>query len=173
MNSFECVVDKTKLRSINGIMKTEGLFYEHESRINLNIKRVNLATPVYTLKDHDHKGYLSMYKVYIGSATEYEAAQKLLGSWRHWKKLCKANFFKSYLEEWREERGLLEESMARTALLESLSDGNISAAKTILDDGKRKGAGRPTSEQVTGELKRAVEDQQGLENIVERMKSVK
>ena len=113
-----------------------------------------------------------MYKIYIASDTDYEAAMKLLGSWKHWKKLTRCKFFQPYLEDWREERKLLEESLAHTALLGSLADNNITAAKTILDNGKRKMAGRPTAEAVTGEMKKAVKERESMSNIVERMKSV-
>lgn len=171
MDFFDCVVDQTKLKSSNGVMKTEGLFWEKASKIN-NLPNRLPAVPVYSLKYYDHKGLPSMYLIYISCATEYEAAMKILGSWRHWKKLCECTFFKEYLDEWREERTLREESLAKTAILESISGGNVSAAKTILDEGKRKGAGRPTNLEVTGELKKAVEDHVQLSSIVERMQSV-
>lgn len=171
MNSFECEVDKTKLRSSGGQMKTEGLFWEKACKIN-NLPNRKTPTPVFTLKDYPHKDLPSLYEIYIDSATEYEAALRALGSWKHWKKLTRCQFFKPYLDEWREERSLREEAMAKTALLESLLDGNVSAAKTILDEKKRKVAGRPSNDEVTGELKRVVEDHNQLSSIVERMQSV-
>lgn len=172
MKSFECSVDQAKLRGTTGVMKTEGLFLEMANKINSHENRRLPAVPVYTLKDYEHKGYPSMYKIYIASDTEYEAAIKLLGSWRHWKKLCRSKFFHPYIDEWREERRLLEEALARTALLRSLEDNNISAARTILEGSKRKGAGRPTNNEVAGNMKQAVEDMQDLDNIVQRMSSV-
>lgn len=171
MQKFELEVDPTKVRSDNGIMKTEGLFLEAASKIEAMANRLP-PEPVYTLKDYDHKGYPSMYLIYMDSATEYEAAMRLLGSWRHWNKLVKAPFFKPYIEEWREERKHREDAIARTALLESIVDGNVSAAKTILDEGKRKGAGRPTKAEVEGELKKAAGDEANIAHILNRMKDV-
>jgi hypothetical protein len=171
MEQFECMVDKALLRSSNGIMKTEGLFIESASKINSMTNRL-AATPIYTLKDYDKPGYPSMYLIYIDCVTEYEAAMKLLGSYRHWKKLCQSTMFIEYLEEWREERKARDEAVARTTLLASVVDGNVSAAKTIMDESKRKGAGRPSKVEVAGEMSRAVKDQAHLENIVDRMRSV-
>ena len=171
MTPFKCEVDQTKLRSSNNIMKTEGLFWEMSTKFK-NIPNRSEPTPVYSLKDYDHRGYPSMYRIYMDSATEYEAGIRLLGSWKHWKKLCRCQFFQTHLEEWREERQLREESMAKTALLNSVEEGNVSAAKTILDEKKKKVAGRPTSAAVQGELVRAAEEQHKLVSIVERMENV-
>tara|TARA_R110000772_G_scaffold105055_3_gene206645 strand:+ start:197 stop:715 length:519 start_codon:yes stop_codon:yes gene_type:complete len=172
MKKFECCVDTTKLRASNGVMKTEGLFWERAAGLAEKNPQRPPPTPVYTLKDYDHNGYPSMYLLYMECATEYEAALRLLGSWRHWKKLSSSKFFLEFLTEWREERKLAEESMARTTILESIIDGNVSAAKTILDEGKRKIAGRPSTDEVTGELKAAAREQDALHSIVTRMEHV-
>ena len=107
MKQFECMFDQARLRSTNNIMKTEGLFIEYASKINSTAHRYN-AEPVYTLRDSDRTDYPSMYLIYMDSATEYEAAIRLLGSWRHWKKLCQSPIFTPYLEEWQEERKIRE-----------------------------------------------------------------
>jgi hypothetical protein len=171
VTTFKCEVDQTKLRSVQGVMKTEGLFWEKCCKLDALANR-NPTDPVYTLKDYDHNGYPSMYIIYMDSATEYEAALRLLGSWRHWKKLCKSLFFKTLVDEWREERQLREEALAKTALLESIVEGNVSAAKTILDEKKKRVAGRPTTEVVKGEIVRAAEEQNNLTNLIERMSNV-
>ncbi len=107
------------------------------------------------------------------SDTEYEAAIKLLGSYKHWKKLCKATFFQEHIEEWREERKMMEESLAHTAVLRSTEEGNVSAARTILTNKPiHAGAGRPSNETVQGELKKAVAHHIELDSIVKRMENV-
>lgn len=173
MRKFECEVDQTKLRSHNGIQRTLALFWENACIVNANKERVNDADPVYTLKDYPHNGYPSLYEIYMDSATEYEAAMRSLGSWRHWQKLCDSSFFQKYIERWREERKVSEEAFAREVLLLSIvEDGNISAAKTILDDHKKKGAGRPTTEAVTGELRAAARKQTADTELLARMSNV-
>lgn len=171
MEPSDCIVDTSKLRGSNNVMKTEGLFLEMRAKATKNPAR-SYPEPVYTLKDYDHKGYPSMYLEYMKCSTEYEAAMKLLGSWKHWKKLTTCNFFAPYIEEWREERHLREEALAKTALLDSLGDGNVSAAKTILDERKKRSAGRPSNEAVQGEIVRSAKEQTNLASIVERMRSV-
>lgn len=176
MNKFECEVDQTKLRSPkSNVMKTEGLFYEHASKLKAAPNFPIDPEPVYTLKDRPHKGLPSAYEIYMDSSTEYEAAMRIVGSWKHWKKLCRAKFFQVHVNEWREERVQMEEAMAHTVLLNTLEKDNITAAKSILESNKKnnKGAGRPTTQAVTGELKKAAEERSNLESIVNRMSSVK
>jgi hypothetical protein len=60
---------------------------------------------VYTLKDNDHAGLPSLKRLYLEECdpTEYRFATKYLGGWEHWKKLRECEWFKPYLDSWREE----------------------------------------------------------------------
>lgn len=173
MENFKCEVDTSVLRADTGLMKTASLFLEKKTAVGTR-QGWHDYKPVYTLKDFPYKGYPSMYQVYMDSATEYEAAIRLLGSWKHWKKLSKVGWFKKgYLDDWQEERKLREEALAKTTILESTADGNVSAAKSILDEQKRRGAGRPNNDEIVGHLRATEDTHNHLSSIVDRMKSVK
>ena len=169
MERFKCQVDPTKLRTPRtNIMKTQALFAENVGFVSADRGE---GEPVYTLKEFDYQGYPSMYKIFISCDTEYEAAIKLLGSYKHWKKLCKAVFFQEYIEEWREERKMMEEALAHTAIIRSTEEGNVSAARSIMAKPATI-AGRPTNDIVQGEIKKAVAHHQELDSIVKRMENV-
>lgn len=108
---------------------------------------------VYTMRDHDWGGYLSLKKIYMESVDEYEAAMEITGSWEHWQRLCKNKTFMNGekarnltgLSHWREEKKLSEASKAKRLLENAAKTGNVQAAKTLYDDVKAKedNRGRP------------------------------
>jgi len=144
------MTNMSKLKGSNGVMFTQGLFYEYN----------NIDAP-FTLRNEDYtsrKGntYKSFAQVYRESVDEYDAAMTLLGSWAHWQKLCKENWFLtgevngstfSGLNDWREEKEKANESAAKRVLLDAVADGDVQAAKYL--DSKvakkevSKGVGRP------------------------------
>ncbi len=85
--------------------------------------------PKYTLKDYEHEGLPSAKEIYLASLdpTEYQAAQDLLGSWKHWTVLCESDWFKPYLEEWRIELEVAIRSKA-VSLMRAHSAGSSAAA---------------------------------------------
>ena len=140
----------SELKGSNGVMFTQGLFYEY-----------NNPDAPFTLRSEDYtsrKGnkYVSFARVYRESIDEYDAAMTLLNSWAHWQKLCKESWFLtggvngstfSGLNDWREEKEKANESAAKRVLLDAVADGDVQAAKYL--DSKvakkevQKGAGRP------------------------------
>jgi hypothetical protein len=100
----------------------------------------------YTLKEEDWRGSLSMYKIYMEEDTEYDAAIRLLGSWRLWETLCACTWFKPYKVKWDEERRIRDKSLAKNILMEEARNGSVTAAKIIYDEDKKK-AGRPTKQE--------------------------
>ncbi len=132
----KCLFEREQLIASNGFPLTMGLFYE--------FRHQGEADPVYTLKEYDWKGCLSMYKIYMNSGSEYEAAMKLLGSWPHWRKLCKCSWFKPYLEEWKEEVLIREAALGKSVLIEAAEDGNVTAAKELVNQLNKKAPGRPS-----------------------------
>ena len=147
--------------SDQGHYMTQGLFYEYRHQTK------NFDAP-YNLREDDYKGSKSVYKIYMSCDTEYEAAQKILGSWKHWEILCKSPFFSKEIEKWREERAIREQALAKGVLLEQTREGNITAAKGVLETHKRK-AGRPSKIEVEGERKRQANIDSKVSSIVERM----
>ena len=140
----------SELKGSNGVMFTQGLFYEY-----------NNPDARYTLRADDYtsrkgKKYISFARVYRESVDEFDAAMDLLGSWQHWQKLCKEKWFLTGevngrtftgLNSWREEKSKADESAAKRVLLAAIADGDIPSAKFMYDKSTKKevqkGAGRP------------------------------
>lgn len=125
---------------------TQALFYEHRFASSCP------ATAPYTLSSDDVVGtdgteYKSMYLIFMECNTEYEAAIKLLGSWKHWEKLCKAKWFKDYVESWREEMALRAAALGYEKLIYLTQANNVTAAKALVTEAKvtspKNTAGRP------------------------------
>jgi hypothetical protein len=123
-----------RLKGENGILLTQKLFLEFGDE----------QSP-YTLKaqdvEKDGVTYVSLYKVYMESADEYDAAMRLLGSMKHWRKLCGLKWFQEGWEEhgfdglnlMREDMMNRDRSLAKTELLKAANAGNVSAMKILYD----------------------------------------
>ena len=137
---------------------TKALFqeYRHQTTVKVNAP--------YCLKanDHEYKGtiYKSMYLIYMSCDSEYEAAIKLLGNYRHWTKLKRCNWFLPHVEEWNAELVLRESALAKSKLVKLTEAGNVTAARTLLNDkkiagvkvGKPKSKGKRTSDIEPGDI---------------------
>lgn len=138
------------LKASNNIMMTQGLFYEFQ----------NPDAP-YTLKNQDvtkgDKTYVSIYRVYMESADEYEAAMRIVGSMQHWRKLCSQAWFLEGIDafSWegikqaREDMAARDKSLAKKQLLEAASEGNVTAMKTVYGDAPKQVAGRKPKNQLS------------------------
>lgn len=140
--------ENVKLASGNNIRLTQGLFIEFHNS--------DEGAP-YTLKDNDvvkgDRTYVSLPRVYLESADEYEAAMRLLGSWSHWQKMLKLKWFVNGIEQFnfeglealRETMAARDRSLARKKLIEAAEQGNVTAAKILLDANAvpKKKVGRP------------------------------
>lgn len=140
---------ETELRGGNNRFLTEGLFYEYGN-----------PDALYTMKTEDvqkdGKVYVSMYKVYMTCADEYEAANRLLGSQQHWAILSSKKFFLEGIERfnggyglelWREDMKRRDESLSKRILISKTEEGNVNAAKALADQHKAKKSETKKSEQ--------------------------
>lgn len=86
----------SKFKNASGTYLTQALFFE---------TNLDKSSVVYTLKENDHLGYPSLYRLYMetGDPTEYQFAIQHLDGWTHWEKLCRSTFFKPYVTAWRKE----------------------------------------------------------------------
>ena len=136
------------LKDSMGRFRTQSLF----------IERKNSKYPApFTLKDIDHNGALSMRIIYLDTAdpTEYSTAIALLGSWRHWQLLTACEFFKPYVNAWREELATKFESDRFQEMVEvsSKSQGTpagVAATKWLADRYSKKPElkrGRPSKDE--------------------------
>lgn len=126
---------------------TRSMFWEHR-----HITKIPGVTPPFNLKEEDDEenGVYSLYKLYMSYTTEYEAALGILGSWEHWRKLCKCKWFQPYRNTWEEERLLREEAEAKKTLIEKARAGNITAARSLLAYEQKKKADRNSVKQGKG-----------------------
>lgn len=132
---------------------TKGLFYEYRHQTTTDLVAPYTTKP-YDFTDKDGTVYKSMYIIYMHCDSEYEAAIQLLGSYNHWKKLAKTNWFSVLLEEWEHERNIRDEAIARKTLVRAAEAGNVTAANAMYKTSKTTGktAGRPTRGGKRGKL---------------------
>lgn len=162
------------LRADNNKYRTESLFYE------MGRGSTGLA-PVFTLKESDHKGYLSIRRKYleIADPTEYKFAMKMFRSWDHWKTLCNSTFFKPHLKRMREE---LRSKLASDRYFEILETAQsakgtatgVSASKWISEnfgepEEKKSKRGRPSKQDIDNEKRRLAQEAEDFSEDAERL----
>jgi hypothetical protein len=124
----------TPLRGANNILLTQALFVEfgnEDAPYTLKVEHLN----------KNGKTYVSLCKVFLESVDEYEAAMRLVGSWKHWQRLCDNKWFSEGWEPFnyeglnslRETMKLRDKSAAKRKLMEAMDSGNVTAAKILLD----------------------------------------
>lgn len=163
--------DIRNFRNSSGARYLKGLFYE-ETGIDKN-------SVVYSLKDRDHQGYPSLYRLYMETAdlTEYTFALSYLDGWEHWEMLCDCEWFKPYVARWRKE---LELRLRAEALASIISTARASsnpnayhANKYILEGSwklpEQKKAGRPTKEAIQKEAHRIASTAKDTASDLERV----
>lgn len=158
-------IKSTKFRGGNNIRYTQQLFYEPS--MEMGNRRV--IEPMYSLYD-DVEGLINFGKEYVKDMdpTGYKTSLRLLENYDHWQQLSRTRWFKEAKIEWDKELAAKMEQEATDILRGIALDSDlkpaerISAAKAILGRAKAVKApekapttrGRPTNEEVTGELKR-------------------
>lgn len=140
---------KTKFRAINNNLILKGLFFE--------TTLADKSGVVYTLKDWDHEGFPSLYRLYLemNDPTEYQFAVTYLDGLVHWEALCECSWFKEYLARWRRELELRMKSQAlKRIMAESKASSReaFNANKYLLEkgweakDGSKRG--RPSKDDI-------------------------
>lgn len=158
---------KTEFYNVSGRALTKALFYE--------MCTTDPKTIMYTLKDHPHEGFPSLYQLYMDceDPTEFDFASQHLAGWAHWQMLCNSNWFKEYLDRWRWELDLKIKSKALRRLTEEAKEGKnvFQANKFLIESGwlpkkdSSNPVGRPTQERIKQEAERMVQlDQDILED---------
>ena len=145
--------DRSVLKDVRGVIKTQSLFLESQP-----YKMREKYPPLYSLTEEEREGLPSAYQIYMHSTDEYEAAMKLVGSMRHWRRLCELDWFMEGIPEkmceglsqWREDMRLRDASAAKRNLMNAASNGDTSSARKLLDTSTPKAAkapvGRPKQE---------------------------
>lgn len=143
---------RSKFRNSTNGRYLKGLFFE--------TTLADKSSVVYSLKDWDHEGYPSLYRLYMEmeDLTEYEFSNQYLDGWEHWEMLTSAEWFKPYVDRWRKELSLKIKARALRTLraeAESSSKNAFAANKFLVDrgwvekeDGKAHSRGRPSKDEV-------------------------
>ena len=95
--------------------------------------------PLFTLKMEAAHGLPSAYQVYMDSVDEYDAAMKIAGNMKNWRKLCNCAWFMDGsvevshegLKQWREDMEARDKSKAKAQLLEKALEGSVQAVTKI------------------------------------------
>ena len=153
--------DRSLLRDGRGNLRTRSLFWETSDK-----EMAEKYPPLYTLKEQECNGSPSAYQIYMSSVDEYDAAMKLVGSLKHWRRLAATSWFMDGvknvdgLRQWREDMKLRDASTAKRAVISAVSDGDMASARKLLDisvkpQDTQRGPGRPPTgkkEREEGEL---------------------
>lgn len=150
------MIDRTNFVNTTGGRYTKAMFYE--------MTLADKGTVLYTLKDREHKGFPSLYMLYMdmGDLTEYEFAMEYLDGWEHWKLLCECSWFKPFISRWREELHLRGAAIALRQvkrIAAANENGSMAANKYLLEKGWQKNispVGRPTKEAIKRKAKEMV-----------------
>lgn len=133
---------------------------------------------VYTLKDYDHEGYPSLYRLYMDKAdtTEFEFAEEYLDGYEHWEMLCRSRWFASTVARWRKELLLKLQAQAlnRIKIVAETPEHKSAyeASKFLLAASWLKSGasrGRPSKEEVKAEAERIAKAEQETQEDAERI----
>lgn len=135
-----------------GVRYTKELFFETTLADKSNV--------IYTLKEDDHLGYKSIYRLYLEASdpTEYLFAVAYFEGVDHWEKLKSSPWFMPYLNKMRHALELKIKSEAFNAIVTDAMDkeskSRAASAKFILEKGyetvnpDKRRAGRPSKQEI-------------------------
>ena len=157
-------------RAPGGARYTRALFFEETG--------ADKSTVVYTLKDQDHLGFASLYRLYMESndPTEWRFATSHLDGWEHWEMLCQCTWFAPYIARWRRELQLRLASQALARIMaeaKTNSRESFVANRYLLERGwmpkdSSKG-GRPTKEAIRKEAHQIASESQQVASDFDRL----
>lgn len=154
------MVDTNKFKNESGTRLTRGLFFEQTL--------TDKSSVVYTLKNEDHEGYPSLYRLYIESVdrdpTEYHFATTYLDGWDHWEMLLECTWFKPYASRWRREARIRRSAFYLNQIARIAKSGSreaLTASRYMLEEGwvpkEKNSKGRPSKDEIQQEAKRQAE----------------
>lgn len=161
----------SEFRNSNNLQLLNGLFYETTD--------ADKSSVVYTLKDRDHLGYPSLYRLYMEAddPTEYSFAVANLDGWSHWERLCECTWFKPHIAKWRRElevrlraRALLQiRATAGTPGKESFQANKFLVGQGWKEGGPKRRAGQPSKDEISREAHRLATISSNLDDDLARI----
>lgn len=139
-----------------------------------NMTEKSYRPPLYTTETKDTNGLVSAHRVYMDSTSEYEVAIKLVGSWDHWQYMLQhSKKVRLMIEDWREEKDLLDKTTAKELLWISAQKGSVTAQKALYEYRKQEiKVEKLTKRQQAQKASEEEEDQRETELLRERLKRV-
>lgn len=160
---------RSKFKNSNGQLLRRGIFLE---------EAVEPTNIIYTLRDEDHKGYPSLYRLYMEmmDVTEYEFATTYLHSWKHWQDVSNSPWFRPYIDRWRHELELKLKVRAIKEIMHEASSGgknSFAANKWLVDKGwaptEGRGRGRPSKNDIKQAAYNLAQDDKIVEDAFDRI----
>ncbi len=158
-----------KFRNDNNNLYARELFVEYNTKPEVCL---------YTLRDHDYRGFPSLKRLYLETrdATEYLFANQYLEGWAHWEALAKTAWLSPYVTVWRQELALLleAEAIARMHVTATGTSKEAFAAQKYLADYYAKktsghSRGRPSKAEVEKAAKAIAQETSTLEEEATRV----
>ena len=141
---------QNKFKDINGRWITQGLFPETSATGNKFVQYSLTGEP----KVVNGKALPLLKELYLEMMdyTEYLFANKYLGGWEHWQRMCSNALIGREVAKWREELEIKMVALGlrtvRDVALDPDSKGQLQAARYLADRGfKPKEVGRPAKKQ--------------------------
>lgn len=147
-----------------------GLFIEWRARPSSQGVRADRhfskKPPIFNLTDDQEiDGTIPLKALFMQYPTEYDFAVAVFGQWAHWQAIKDSKWFQKYYKEWDRERKEMEVARARKTLLDKMADGDVAAAKKIIDEAKPRAAvGRKTKEEVKRQAREIAEEDKLLDH---------
>lgn len=177
-------INKFRSPKNNGLYTIQ-LFWDHQQQMPEDRK---LIEPMYTLHN-DVKGMINFRKEYIRDMdpTGFKTANRLLENYEHWNLLMRTKWFREVKAEWDKELAAKMDADATDVLKEIMKGGDdiktserIAAAKVMLGKAKALGPkpetskrGRPSTDEVNGELKEQARLTKEEQEDLKRIRSIK
>lgn len=167
-------LDKSVFRNSTNSRYLKGLFFEQTL--------ADKSSVVYTLKDQDHLGYPSLYRLYMetNDPTEYKFATEHLDGWEHWEMLCQCTWFQPYVQRWRRELELRMKSEALSRIMREAktnSRDSFTANRYLLEKGwevkEKNTKGRPSKDQIREAAHEIASTRSRIDEDFERLNSLK
>lgn len=164
----------------NGQFRTDSLFVE---RIATRHKKSG-NSPVFHLSERKPNGStVSLYDLFISCADEWDFAMKAFGSKAHLDRLKTIKWFtegwrgcmtfRGY-EAWLEDMAVRDTSIGKAVLIEKARDGDVSAAKKLVDMNKPVHTkGRPKKEDIKREAVKAADERKDIEDDMKRLNVIR
>lgn len=169
----------TVFKNNSGQFYTRQLFWEESIQIEAEKKRIE---PPFCLHESKH-GLISFRDKYVelGDPTGYKITQELLGgNYRHWQELLKCKWFVAAKKEWDVELDAKLASEGLDKIRETAQSDDkqaLVAARYLANKEYREKVkttrGRPSKDELSGELKRMSAEEKAIFEDAERIKAVK